>query len=118
MHIHIRACASTPTPRPSVHATPRLTAQALALLRGVDARLTPQAKATWRWRMLLLRAEVDAITVRAGQGFAETLRAPRTYMHTCTLRVRTPTRTRAHAVLCCALPLRSPQKGARPPRAS
>lgn len=38
-----------------------LTASAYALLSAVDARLTTPAKASWRWRILLLRAQVDSI---------------------------------------------------------
>ncbi|MCL5996312.1 MAG: glycoside hydrolase family 20 zincin-like fold domain-containing protein [Chloroflexi bacterium] len=34
--------------------------EAFALLRGVDAQLTPQARSAWRWRILYLRALIDA----------------------------------------------------------
>ena len=37
-----------------------MTAEAYALLSAVDKRLTSYAKQAWRWRILLLRAEVDA----------------------------------------------------------
>ena len=48
------------------HGNQALSAQAFALLRRVDKRLSAQAKAAWRWRILLLRAQVDAIQ-SAGQ---------------------------------------------------
>jgi len=35
-------------------------AEAFALLQKVDARLTPQAKAAWRWRILYLRGLIDS----------------------------------------------------------
>ena len=44
-----------------------MTAEAHRLLAGVDARLTSEAKAAWRWRLLLLRAESDAL-VAANNG--------------------------------------------------
>ena len=43
-----------------------MTAQAFSLLSGVDRRLTPQARSAWRWRILLLRAEVDALLAANG----------------------------------------------------
>ena len=43
-----------------------MTAKAFALLNAVDQRLTPQAKRSWRWRILLLRAEVDALLAANG----------------------------------------------------
>ena len=38
----------------------KLTASAYALLSAVDTRLTTPAKASWRWRILLLRASLQA----------------------------------------------------------
>jgi len=35
-------------------------ARAFAILQQVDAKLTPQAKAAWRWRILYLRGLIDA----------------------------------------------------------
>jgi hypothetical protein len=35
-------------------------AEAFALLQEVDAKLTPQAKAAWRWRILYLRGLIDS----------------------------------------------------------
>ena len=35
-------------------------AEAFALLQKVDAKLTPQAKAAWRWRILYLRGLIDS----------------------------------------------------------
>lgn len=35
------------------------TAKAVELLAGVDRRLTPQARQSWRWRILYLRAQID-----------------------------------------------------------
>ena len=35
-------------------------AAAFALLQKVDAKLTPQAKAAWRWRILYLRGLIDS----------------------------------------------------------
>jgi len=35
-------------------------AEAFALLQKVDARLTPRAKAAWRWRILYLRGLIDS----------------------------------------------------------
>jgi len=43
-----------------------MTAKAFALLNAVDQRLTPQAKSSWRWRILLLRAEVDSLLAANG----------------------------------------------------
>jgi hypothetical protein len=40
-----------------------LATKAYALLGDVDKRLSTQAKAAWRWRILLLRAEIDATIV-------------------------------------------------------
>ena len=44
-----------------------MTAKAFTLLASVDARMTPQAKGAWRWRLLLLRAQSDAL-VAANNG--------------------------------------------------
>ena len=41
-------------------------ARAFALLQGVDGRLSAQAKGAWRWRILLLRAELDATLAANG----------------------------------------------------
>eukprot|EP01043_Picozoa_sp_COSAG02_P047445 COSAG02_NODE_4549_length_5227_cov_25.421412_5_plen_94_part_00 len=43
-----------------------MTAQAFSLLSAVDKRLTAQARSGWRWRILLLRAEVDALLAANG----------------------------------------------------
>jgi hypothetical protein len=43
-----------------------MTTQAFSLLSAVDKRLSPQAKSAWRWRILLLRAEVDALLAANG----------------------------------------------------
>lgn len=40
-----------------------LATRAYKLLSGVDKRISAQAKAAWRWRILLLRAEIDATIV-------------------------------------------------------
>lgn len=39
-----------------------MTTEAYKLLSGVNSRMTPQAKSAWRWRLLLLRAQSDALT--------------------------------------------------------
>ena len=43
-----------------------MTTQAFSLLSRVDRRLAPQARSAWRWRILLLRAEVDALLAANG----------------------------------------------------
>ena len=43
-----------------------MTAEAYALLSAVDKRLTSNAKQAWRWRILLLRAEIDATLAANG----------------------------------------------------
>jgi len=43
-----------------------LTTRAYALLTNVDAAMTQQARAAWRWRMLLLRARIDATLAANG----------------------------------------------------
>jgi hypothetical protein len=48
---------------PTRGARPRADAgaeEAYATVQGVDARLSPQARAAWRWRLLYLRALLDA----------------------------------------------------------
>jgi hypothetical protein len=40
------------------------TAEAFALLKTADGRLTPQAQRSWRWRILYLRALIDDTLVR------------------------------------------------------
>lgn len=41
-------------------------AEALALMKEADAKLTAQARAAWRWRILYLRAQIDAEMSRNG----------------------------------------------------
>ncbi len=62
---------------------PAGTARAFSLLKGVDERLTPQARQSWRWRILYLRALIDDQIVRNNgqlkgdelrQAFAELVR--------------------------------------------
>lgn len=43
---------------------PDLAAPAAALLQGADARMVPVARQAWRWRILLLRAMIEAELVR------------------------------------------------------
>ncbi len=46
--------------------------RAWELIQRADARLSPRARAAWRWRVLFLRAQIDAEL--AGHGFAATAR--------------------------------------------
>ena len=55
---------------PPARSSQALTSKALGLLSGVGARLTPQAKSAWRWRLLLLRARADAEMAEKGCGAA------------------------------------------------
>ncbi len=61
------------------HARERVGQKAVAaarLLEGADARLTPQARRSWRWRLLRIRAAIDEELHRnsLGRGRAEVLR--------------------------------------------
>jgi hypothetical protein len=43
--------------------------EALKLVQQADAQLTPQARASWRWRILCLRAQIDRELVRTDGWF-------------------------------------------------
>lgn len=44
----------------------QMTAQAFQLLSNVDNRLSSQVRSSWRWRILLLRATIDATLASNG----------------------------------------------------
>ena len=64
-----------------------MTAQAFSLLSGVDRRLTPQARSAWRWRILLLRAEVDALLAANGNQMVTLHHFFSAFMHTVSIAV-------------------------------
>jgi len=49
---------------------PQSTVQAFNLLQQADAKLSPQARSSWRWRLLYLRALVDAEVHQQNGSFA------------------------------------------------
>ena len=61
-----------------------ITAEAFSLLSTVDKRLTVQARSAWRWRILLLRAEVDAILAANGNQMVNPFTAILAFRAACT----------------------------------